>query len=505
MSKASPARSAAFPPFLAHRFPARAGQVRRRDRRSRCATRAGFCIALRAERSRGSDRHDSQATGRTSGSRFEGYTRRRRVTEQKILRDVFEPRRRLVPHRRPDAPGRARLLLLRRSHRRHVPLEGRERRHRRRSRSAICRFPGITAGRGVRRRRFRAPKAAPAWPPSSPTDRSIPAPSARTSSRRCRITRVRCSCASATVSTRRQPSSSRTRALVREGYDPARIPDALYVNDRERQQFVRLDASMYDRIQSGHFQGTPSCTCIETARRSFRSPVLTSILLLAAPSWRKARRMTIAPSNPTAVAGQTSSSSPSPAPSSRRMCRPAASTRACGLSDGSARCAGRNQFGQLGDGSWANSALLVQPSGLASVKSVAAGDEFSCAAPDGRHRRSAGASAKKDSAATARSIRSRCRRCRCSGLTNARRAERRLQPRVRAPERRHDAVLGIERATDSSAIHPVGGSCRSGPRRRRRGRLAVATGAFHTLRAAAGPHACAAGATTTAASLATAR
>jgi fatty-acyl-CoA synthase len=46
-----------------------------------------------------------------------------------------------------------------------------------------------------------------------------------------------------------------TRALMREGYDPARIVDALYVNDDQRQAYVRLDASMYDRIQSGHFQG----------------------------------------------------------------------------------------------------------------------------------------------------------------------------------------------------------------------------------------------------------
>ena len=35
-------------------------------------------------------------------------------------------RRRLVPHRRPDAQGRARLFLFRRPHRRHLPLEGRE-------------------------------------------------------------------------------------------------------------------------------------------------------------------------------------------------------------------------------------------------------------------------------------------------------------------------------------------------------------------------------------------
>jgi fatty-acyl-CoA synthase len=45
------------------------------------------------------------------------------------------------------------------------------------------------------------------------------------------------------------------RALVREGYDPVAIGDAIYFNDRERQAFVRLDKSLYDRIQSGRFPG----------------------------------------------------------------------------------------------------------------------------------------------------------------------------------------------------------------------------------------------------------
>ena len=43
-------------------------------------------------------------------------------------------------------------------------------------------------------------------------------------------------------------------ALVREGYDPVAIEDALYFNDRERQAFVRLDKGLYDRIQNGQLQ-----------------------------------------------------------------------------------------------------------------------------------------------------------------------------------------------------------------------------------------------------------
>jgi fatty-acyl-CoA synthase len=44
-------------------------------------------------------------------------------------------------------------------------------------------------------------------------------------------------------------------ALVREGYDPVAIDDALYFDDRRRQAFVRLDKALYDRIQKGQLQG----------------------------------------------------------------------------------------------------------------------------------------------------------------------------------------------------------------------------------------------------------
>jgi fatty-acyl-CoA synthase len=42
--------------------------------------------------------------------------------------------------------------------------------------------------------------------------------------------------------------------LVREGYDPLATGDAIYFNDRERQAFVRLDKALYDRIQTGQIR-----------------------------------------------------------------------------------------------------------------------------------------------------------------------------------------------------------------------------------------------------------
>jgi fatty-acyl-CoA synthase len=39
--------------------------------------------------------------------------------------------------------------------------------------------------------------------------------------------------------------------LVREGYDPAATPDAIYLNDAERQAFVQIDKEVYNRIKAG--------------------------------------------------------------------------------------------------------------------------------------------------------------------------------------------------------------------------------------------------------------
>jgi fatty-acyl-CoA synthase len=43
----------------------------------------------------------------------------------------------------------------------------------------------------------------------------------------------------------------RTQDLVREGYDPAQVPDALYVDDATQGEYLRLDAAVHHRITSG--------------------------------------------------------------------------------------------------------------------------------------------------------------------------------------------------------------------------------------------------------------
>src|SRR5712671_4532936 len=49
------------------------------------------------------------------------------------------------------------------------------------------------------------------------------------------------------------------------------------------------------------------------------------------------------------------------------------------LPDGTAQCTGRNQFGQLGDGSWTDFPVLRPVSGITTAVRVTAGDEFACA------------------------------------------------------------------------------------------------------------------------------
>jgi len=88
--------------------------------------------------------------------------------------------------------------------------------------------------------------------------------------------------------------------------------------------------------------------------------------------------MSISPVNPTIVVGQTQPFTATGGIAPVNVS--AGGEYTCiALSNGTLRCAGRNQFGQLGDGSWTNQASFVAASGIVSAARVVAGDEFGCA------------------------------------------------------------------------------------------------------------------------------
>ena len=88
--------------------------------------------------------------------------------------------------------------------------------------------------------------------------------------------------------------------------------------------------------------------------------------------------MIVTPANPTMTVGQTQQFTASGAVTVSAVS--AGGEYTCvRLPDGRAQCTGRNQFGQLGDGSWADFSVLVPVSGVTTATQVAAGDEFACA------------------------------------------------------------------------------------------------------------------------------
>ena len=114
------------------------------------------------------------------------------------------------------------------------------------------------------------------------------------------------------------------------------------------------------------------------ANRRSRVVVLGAALVGLSLAGQAAPDMAIAPSNPTISIGQTQ-------PFTAAGTVTAASVSAGGeytclrLPDGTAQCAGRNQFGQLANGTFDNSSVLVPISGMTTATSVVAGDEFGCA------------------------------------------------------------------------------------------------------------------------------
>ena len=152
--------------------------------------------------------------------------------------------------------------------------------------------------------------------------------------------------------------------------------------------------------------------------------------------------MSVTPANPTIFAGQTQQFSASGATTASAVS--AGGDYTCvRLPDGTAQCTGRNQFGQLGDGSWTDSSTLVPVSGITTATRVAAGHEFACALLVERHGEVLGT----------RRVRTAWRRHLRHLRVGARRGERpqrrrrprgRIWTRLRAALERDDAVLGRE-------------------------------------------------------------
>ena len=228
---------------------ARAGRARRvsTPRRQAPARGAdGFC-------SRCADGEIGEALGRIGAdpaARFEGYSEQAETTK-KILRDVVRARRRLDAHRRSDAPRRRGLLLLRRPHRRHLSLEGRERRDAGSRLGAVGACPGVAEaivyGVEVPGADGRAGMALLGV--GEHFDLGVFARHARAlpSYARPVFLRLRIGDGAETTST----FKTRGRAFAREGYDPRGIDDPLYLYDRGVERYVPLDAEVFARLTRG--------------------------------------------------------------------------------------------------------------------------------------------------------------------------------------------------------------------------------------------------------------
>ena len=217
----------------------------------------------------------------------------------------------------------------------------------------------------------------------------------------------------------------------------------------------------------------------------FPAALLVVLVLLTARQSAQGPAMSIAPVDATIVVGQTLPLTASGA-AAPTVVSAGGEYTCLRLPDGTVRCAGRNQFGQLGDGSWTNSTVLVRASGLTSAKVVVAGDEFSCALLVDGTAQLLGAG--REGTARRRHLRpDRARSSRGPGPGERDGARRRLQPRVRAAEQRDDAVLGLEhgRPARRSLLERIGRAHRR-PQHQRGDR--DDGGRLPHLRLVAGPH-----------------
>jgi fatty-acyl-CoA synthase len=239
-----------IPPFLAHRFPA---TLVRYDAQADAPVRdaRGFCVRS-AVNDVGEAIGQLQKDRSNVGSRFEGYSNKD-ASEQKILRNVFEPG---------DAWYRTGDLM-RQDERGYFYFVDRigdtfrwkgENVATSEVSEAIGAFPGITEatvyGVAIPGTDGKAGMAAIV------TDRELDLTAFRTHL----VDRLPDYARPVFLRIRRDLDVTDTfkhtkNVLVREGYDPVAIGDAIYFNDRERQAFVRLNKPIYDRIQSGRTFG----------------------------------------------------------------------------------------------------------------------------------------------------------------------------------------------------------------------------------------------------------
>jgi fatty-acyl-CoA synthase len=238
-----------IPPFLAHRFPA---TLVKYDAEADAPVRdaRGFCVRC-VPNETGEAIGQLQKDRSNVGSRFEGYTSKE-ASERKILRNVFEPG---------DAWFRTGDLMRRDEHGYFYFVDRIGDTFRWKGENvatsevseAICGFPGIREanvyGVAIPDTDGRAGMA------TIVTDDGLDLAAFRAhlvdrlpDYARPVFLRVR---GDLEVTATFKHTKS---ALVRDGYDPAAIGDAIYFNDRVREAFVRLDKSLYDRIQSGQIR-----------------------------------------------------------------------------------------------------------------------------------------------------------------------------------------------------------------------------------------------------------
>ena len=240
-----------MPPFLEPSLSVGAGQLRCRGRRTgaRCERPLHFAArpAKPAKRSDG-----SSAPRASRAARFEGYTSAD-DTERKILRNVFEDGDawyRTGDLMRMDAAGFFyfvdRIGDTFRWKGENVATSE--------VAAALLAFPGIAEASvyGVavpRHRRHR-----PAWRRSSPKARSISPNCAGICQQRlpayARPLFLRIKDRIELTATFKQKKNE----LIREGFDPATISDAVYFDDPERQAYLRLDDALFQRIETGQIR-----------------------------------------------------------------------------------------------------------------------------------------------------------------------------------------------------------------------------------------------------------